>query len=1044
MAFFKKATRVLLGSALAVTLLMAVGVFSSETYAFPWNSSPTLAFASEDAEDASFVYVASPALMQGEEQTLLIGVGAENARWDSAVLHLETPSGSSLEIAANEMLDNAAVFVFAVDEIGAYTLKDVEAFAGDESALVSLDDPENPCAFTVAATGGEVQALAEASAGEAQEVAVYTVDEEGSLAVTTELSEDTLTIEGAALFSAPAARASASDFIVGVDPGHGGHDGGASAFGLKESDVTWNISNYCKDYLEANNVEVVMTRSQNECPGLAERVERAVAGGANIFVSIHINAATNESAHGAEVWYPNGSSYRYELHEQGAKLSANILEKLVALGLTDRGIKVKDATDEYYYPDDSLGDYYTVIAESREKGIVGIIVEHAFITNEAENAKIATPSFQQTLGYADARGILQTYGFKDSGMPFLGDDVQGEWKSVDGHWCFIDKSGQRVTGMQVIDQQRYYFDTEGYVQTGWITVGGIWYYGDSRGILQVGWQTINNQRYYFNPETACMVTGLQTIGDASFVFGQQGACITGKGWKQDGDTWYYLLNDDAPALGWRSIGGHWYYFDTTTARMVTGWETINGSRYYFTTSGAMCSSGWRSINGTWYYFERSGAMATGWKQLGGTWYYLKPGNGAMAIGWENINGAWYYFTASGAMCNPGWRSINGTWYYFEHSGAMAQGWKQLGGTWYYLKPGSGDMAIGWASVNGTWYYFTASGAMCSPGWRAIDGTWYYFEHSGAMAQGWKQLSGTWYYLKPGSGAMAIGWENINGTWYYFTPSGAMCSPGWQMINGAWYYFESSGAMATGWKTIGGLQYYLAPADGHMVTGTVTIDGHVYAFNASGVYVEDLGPASGGSSSNPQEPNPGPGPNEPNGPSTPTETKRPIMGDSQATVAAMASYYRSTGKSYPAYKYTDKGAPTLEDFCQLVLEEANAEGVRAEVIFCQAMKETGWLQFGGTVDKDGKVQCNFAGIGAVTATPGGATFANVREGLRAQAQHLKAYASTEPLNNACVDPRFTYVTRGIAPNLEDLNGRWAVPGDGYGESIASMIEKLLTY
>ena len=76
--------------------------------------------------------------------------------------------------------------------------------------------------------------------------------------------------------------------------------------------------------------------------------------------------------------------------------------------------------------------------------------------------------------------------------------------------------------------------------------------------------------------------------------------------------------------------------------------------------------------------------------------------------------------------------------------------------------------------------------------------------------------------------------------------------------------------------------------------------------------------------------------------------------------------------------------------------------------------------------------------------GGATFSDVRTGLRAQAQHLKAYASTAPLNNACVDPRFALVTRGIAPNLENLNGRWAVPGATYGQDILKMINELLKY
>ena len=113
-------------------------------------------------------------------------------------------------------------------------------------------------------------------------------------------------------------------------------------------------------------------------------------------------------------------------------------------------------------------------------------------------------------------------------------------------------------------------------------------------------------------------------------------------------------------------------------------------------------------------------------------------------------------------------------------------------------------------------------------------------------------------------------------------------------------------------------------------------------------------------------------------------------------------------------------------------------MRAEVLFAQAMWETGWLQFGGDVKAS---QCNFGGLGATGGGAQGATFANVRTGLRAQVQHLKAYASTASLKNTCVDPRFSYVTRGCAPNLEDLNGKWAVPGDNYGQNIRAIINRM---
>ena len=156
--------------------------------------------------------------------------------------------------------------------------------------------------------------------------------------------------------------------------------------------------------------------------------------------------------------------------------------------------------------------------------------------------------------------------------------------------------------------------------------------------------------------------------------------------------------------------------------------------------------------------------------------------------------------------------------------------------------------------------------------------------------------------------------------------------------------------------------------------------------------------------------------------------------------AAAHYARTVGEqAYPVSVYKNKGAATVKESCKILYEEAVSERVCPEVLYAQVMKETGYLKFGNLVKAD---QCNFGGIGATGPGHPGYTFANVREGLRAQVQHLKAYASIEPLNNSCVDPRFSYVFRGCAPKTTDLNGRWAVPGTGYGESLNAIVKAVI--
>lgn len=153
--------------------------------------------------------------------------------------------------------------------------------------------------------------------------------------------------------------------------------------------------------------------------------------------------------------------------------------------------------------------------------------------------------------------------------------------------------------------------------------------------------------------------------------------------------------------------------------------------------------------------------------------------------------------------------------------------------------------------------------------------------------------------------------------------------------------------------------------------------------------------------------------------------------------------------YPEIGYQ----PIDESLVDLYLEIGAKYGIRGDLAFCQALKETGYFQFYGSIQS---FQNNFCGLGAsgvaltgeealngvdsqkVMYLPGlhGLTFATAAYGVEAHIQHLYAYATTAALPSGCelLDPRFKYVKRGVAPRWIDLDGRWAVPGNGYGEEI----------
>ena len=797
-----------------------------------------------DRQPVGFVYFDESSPSAGGSQLVVVALDDESIELTSAELTLTAPSGASVKATASEYAGNAALFSVDVPEAGEYRLERMEGASAADSRtlLVDLSSCEGePYTFMVAEPQAEAFSLSDESTGG---VSVYALTDDGQL-------EEASSFEEAAQLSAEAApavagrsaasgaRSPSGKFVVALDPGHGGSEPGASANGLVERELTWKIALYCKEALESYaNVEVVLTRGSDEKVSLVERVNRAVDAGANVFVSLHLNSGP-ASGNGAEVWYPNDSSYRHELHEEGAQLSSKILEKLTALGLTDRGIKVRDSErvdgeGPFYYPDGSIQDYYTVIEASREAGIVGIIVEHAFLSNKSDSDKLKSEAFLKELGYADAEGIAETY------------KLSSGWEIDNGRWKLKLADGTYATS---------------------------------------SWQQVKGKKYWFGADSYA----------------------------------------------------------------VTGWQTIDEKRYYFDSSCALRTDGWLKDDGSWYWLSSSGVMQTGWLKLGGTWYWLDPQTGKMATGWTTASdGHRYYFDGSGAM-QTGWAKVGGTWYYLSGSGAMQTGWLSKGGSWYWLDPESGAMATGWA--------------------KASDGKWYYFEGSGAMRSG-----------------------------------------GWMKQGGTWYYLNGSGAMHTGWLDLGGKRYYLSES-GAMVTGKVTIEGETYRFDSSGALL-------------------------------PSDS---IMGPSLATVDQMVALFNAQGVPYPVDKYASRGAATIKDFCQVLLDQARSEDVRAEVLFAQAMVETGWLQFGGDVDRNGKVQCNFGGLGATGNGVAGEEFPDVKTGLLAQAQHLKGYASTAPLNQSCVDTRFGLLAgkRGSAPTVDKLSGTWAADKT-YGTKVMNVVDKLLGY
>ena len=520
----------------------------------------------------------------------------------------------------------------------------------------------------------------------------------------------------------------------------------------------------------------------------------------------------------------------------------------------------------------------------------------------------------------------------------------------------------------------------------WVEDSNGWKYKEGGKYVTNSWKDIDGKRYYFDAN-GYRVTGWQTIGGKKYFFMPEGYMMTG--WISFGSTRYYLMPDGHMLTGWCSFGSTKYYL-ASDGKMVRGWQTIDGKRYYFNDDGVM-QTGWQTINGKKYFFMPEGYMMTGWISFGSTRYYLDK-NGVMQTGWQTIDGKRYFFMPEGYMMR-GWISFGQTRYHLDANGVMRTGWQTINGKKYFFMP-EGYMMTGWISFGQTRYYLMPDGHMLT-GWCSFGSTKYYLASDGKMVRGWQTISGKKYYFNT-DGIMQTGWQTIDGKKYFFMPEGYMMT-GWISFGKTRYYLDKNGVMQTGWQFISNTWYY---------------------FRTNGT-LDD---------------------------SCTTDQLMAISGKTTVTASQMEKYFKAKGATYPAY-YAETDAPTLEKFCQIYVEEANAEGINGAIAFTQAMKETAWLKFGGDVKIE---QNNFAGLGTTGGGVAGASFTTVREGIRAQIQHLKAYGSKDALKNECVDPRFSLVTRGSAPYVEWLgqkenpNGYGWATSEGYGIDIEKMVKNLQTY
>jgi len=179
-----------------------------------------------------------------------------------------------------------------------------------------------------------------------------------------------------------------------IDPGHGGSDPGAvGPTGLKEKDINLSIAIDVGQILQKHGISAILTRQDDSRVELADRVKIANDNGADYFVSIHNNSASNPAATGTETFaFPNS--------DRGTKLADAVQRSLVnEIKLANRGVKHKG------------------LFVLKNTKMPAILVEIAFINNPKEEKLLKDPGFLNKASIGISKGILTFLGmeYRDDG-----------------------------------------------------------------------------------------------------------------------------------------------------------------------------------------------------------------------------------------------------------------------------------------------------------------------------------------------------------------------------------------------------------------------------------------------------------------------------------------------------------------------------------------------------------------------------------------------------------------------------------------------------
>lgn len=393
--------------------------------------------------------------------------------------------------------------------------------------------------------------------------------------------------------------------VIVIDPGHCKKHTGAYGHGLREEVVVMDIADACQEVLDNyGDITVYMTRDANSCCaslGLGEclsaRNNYAKRLNADFLVSMHINAGRSS---GANVLTAYKSGYNDNIRKETQAFGRLALQKLKAIGISNRGLLLRRSENGTRYSNGRLADYYSIVRRGVVQQVPGVIIEHGYITSASDCLRFfRTKAKRAKVGQADAQAIISYYGLNKK-------LVTGKIsREADGTYYRL-ASNMKAGGFVKEDGVWYYFDENtGKMCTGFQNVGSeTVYLSPSTGQMVVGWFTMDGKRYLAKGNGALVKGTAYDDGVHKYLFDETGALLTNGNYMMNG-TNYYVDANGYVASGIVTIKGVRYGFDPQTNRMLYGYQKVNGYYYYFDEVTGQMQTGWQKIDGKYRYFKKS-------------------------------------------------------------------------------------------------------------------------------------------------------------------------------------------------------------------------------------------------------------------------------------------------------------------------------------------------------------------------------------------------------------------------------------------------------